>query len=780
MCLSNNSSISLGAKAILFRPYFILFTLFLFGKIEAQEKVVHFSGVILDQETKIPLQNSIISIQEVPKSTWKSNSLGLFTIPIKNLKEFHLRIIHLSCEDVNGFYRIENDTFITIYLHHYHKQLKEVEIKSYQQHQQKTIKKADIAAYANQNLSDLLEKETGVRSLKSGSGVSKPMINGLFGNRLSILNHGILQSGQQWGNDHAPEIDPSSSDVIRVIRDVSTLEYKGIHQGAFISLESKKIKTDGHIHGNGSNFFESNGRSFGSILQIEKSSPHIDWRLQGTFKKSGDRNTAQYFLTNTGSQEINFSGLIQKTLWKEWNTSLYLSSFNSELGILRGSHIGNLTDLNAALRKDVPFFTQNDFSYDIKNPRQSINHHLIKLSSNKQIDSLTSLQLTYAGQLNIRKEYDVRRGSRSEIPSTSISQFTNFLECKVSKTNSNSKIKYGGQLNYVENINDGETGVSPLIPNYASIEPSLYYIYTWLQKNSTISLGSRYDLYLQNIYSTTRTIPRENIEYQHSFHNISISFNAKRSLSQHSDLSFSSGLSFRNPAINELYSYGLHQGVSSIEEGNPELKNEISWKSNLSLNTDLAEKMIVEAQTFFHNINNFIYLNPQKDYRLTIRGAFPLFLYEQTHAQIYGFDIKTTYEVQDNWNLSAEYNYLRGWNLSEDLPLIFMPANTLSLKSKLELSGNKGLNHFVLDAWCRYIFKQSNLQTEQDFIPAPEAYFLLQSQIRFDHRLKHLHASVYLRAENAFNSSYRDYLNRFRYFADEMGRNIVLGYTISF
>ena len=48
--------------------------------------------------------------------------------------------------------------------------------------------------------------------LRNGSGISKPVIHGLFGNRVTILNNGITQSGQQWGNDHAPEIDPFVAD----------------------------------------------------------------------------------------------------------------------------------------------------------------------------------------------------------------------------------------------------------------------------------------------------------------------------------------------------------------------------------------------------------------------------------------------------------------------------------------------------------------------------------------------------------------------------------------
>jgi len=56
-----------------------------------------------------------------------------------------------------------------------------------------------------------------------------------------------------------------------------------------------------------------------------------------------------------------------------------MSCLLSTLGILRGSHIGNLTDLESALTIEVPFFTKPDFRYNIKSPKQEVSHHLAKV-----------------------------------------------------------------------------------------------------------------------------------------------------------------------------------------------------------------------------------------------------------------------------------------------------------------------------------------------------------------------------------------------------------------
>ena len=59
-----------------------------------------------------------------------------------------------------------------------------------------------------QSLGESLKAITGVTSLQTGSSISKPIIHGLHSNRVLILNNGIRQEGQQWGSEHAPEIDP--------------------------------------------------------------------------------------------------------------------------------------------------------------------------------------------------------------------------------------------------------------------------------------------------------------------------------------------------------------------------------------------------------------------------------------------------------------------------------------------------------------------------------------------------------------------------------------------
>ena len=90
---------------------------------------------------------------------------------------------------------------------------------------------------------------------------------------------------------------------------------------------------------------------------------------------------------------------------------------------MRGSHIGNLTDLQSAFSREIPFFTDSMFSYEIEAPLQRVKHHQLKSGLKKHIE-LGALEWHIAGQRDQRREYDVRRSGRSDIPALSLIQYS--------------------------------------------------------------------------------------------------------------------------------------------------------------------------------------------------------------------------------------------------------------------------------------------------------------------------------------------------------------------
>ena len=91
-------------------------------------------------------------------------------------------------------------------------------------------------------------------------------------------------------------------------------------------------------------------------------------KTNGGFKKLGDLKTPHYNLMNTGLEANSFNITVQKNSFLR-GISFDYSVTNQQIGIYRGSDMGNLEDFYKALTTDVPIY-QRDFSYSIDNPKQ--------------------------------------------------------------------------------------------------------------------------------------------------------------------------------------------------------------------------------------------------------------------------------------------------------------------------------------------------------------------------------------------------------------------------
>jgi len=750
----------------------------------AQNCNLAISGFVKDVSTGIPISYANIFVKEL-QSGDVTDSLGFFNIKTVCAGKYHVSISHIGCETQDLYLNILTDTTITVFLDHNSQLLNEVAIvgqggKVTTQETQ-SLNSESIDQNSDKNLATMLENISGVSIIKNGSGIAKPVVHGLYGNRLTILNNGIAQSGQQWGVDHSPEIDPLVANRITVIKGVGALEYQGSSLGSVILVEPKKIAREPHLHGEGRYFFESNGLGNGLNLELQQYRKLLAWRMVGTLKKSGDDRTSKYFLRNTGNQEANIALQFEKSWNKKCYSNLYFSSFNAKLGVLRGSHIGNLTDLEEALERDVPFFTEDNFSYSISSPYQKVNHHLLKFHTKYNLSEKQWFDITYAGQYNLRKEFDVRRSGRSDQPALSLKQVSNFIEVKYQNfLQRNWEFKSGIQINRVDNTNLPETGILPLIPDYIAYEYGIFGLLSKKFNTTTLEFGGRYDFENRKVATVSTSVPREIIRYENDYDNLSAMGGITYEFDKGWKATYNIGFAARNPKVNELYSGGLHQGVSGIEEGDPTLGKEISIKNTLSLKGNVNNMLFFEGLFYYQNIDNYIFLNPQDEVRLTIRGAFPVFKYEQTDARLKGFDVATTYKATERFNITGKYSYLDGYDLRNHLPLVYMPSNNLFTELNYQIPELGKFYNVGFQINSRYVFEQKKLLPSQDYVAPPASYYLLGLRLSAEKQLPKLRLNMFVRAENLLNETYRDYLNRQRYFADELGFNLIVGINISF
>ena len=232
----------------------------------------------------------------------------------------------------------------------------------------------------------------------------------------------------------------------------------------------------------------------------------------------------------------------------------------------------------------------------------------------------------------------------------------------------------------------------------------------------------------------------------------------------------------RPPEINELYSFGLHQGVSGIEEGTIDLNQEQGLKGSLHLRGLLGDRFHLDLNGFGHLFSGYIYLQPSQEYRLTIRGAFPVFTYEQCDAFLYGSDAKFRYTLSNRWKLESNWSYVFARNRSENLPLNFIPPLSGVNELHYEIAEWKEWRNLAVSVNHRYSATQWNWDSSLDLAPPPDGYHLWNLSLSGTFKGWKNEPKIRVGIENMMNTTYRDYLNRQRYFADALGRNITLGW----
>jgi iron complex outermembrane recepter protein len=95
-----------------------------------------------------------------------------------------------------------------------------------------------------QGLSEALAAIPGVSQLRSGSGLAKPIVRGQFGRRLVMLVDSVRHRAQDWGLDHAPEIDPFVADSLTVVRGAAGVKYGPDAIGGALLVEPPAMLRD--------------------------------------------------------------------------------------------------------------------------------------------------------------------------------------------------------------------------------------------------------------------------------------------------------------------------------------------------------------------------------------------------------------------------------------------------------------------------------------------------------------------------------------------------------
>ena len=711
---------------------------------------------------------------------------GFFEIDHLCPDTYQIVISHIGCEPDTIALNLKESTTVKFSLEHHLEELKSVEVTA--QHRQEVmseseqLKSSELDENRGKPLAEILKQINGVSSLKTGSNVSKPMIGGLSNNRVKILNHGVQHQAQSWGDEHAPEIDPFAPADYSVIKGAGALKYTSGALGGVVLASPKLLPQKVGINGELNALYATNNRMMNTSLMLEGRSaliPKLSARIQGSWKRSGNVKTPNFYQKNTGVREYN--GSFDLGYFDEnWNARIYLSQFNSDIGIFSGAHIGNLTDLQNAIAQERPKAENIEgFSYRIRRPKQRIIHELAMGEFNWYSEQMGKFNFQFSRQFNIREEFDKERPRNNDLAALNIPELSLSLESFTSNLNWTKERKGEGKteagLQWVDRRNSVNS-FRDFIPDYTANDYSFYFIQTGKLQKINWEMGVRLE---QTNRKVDKLINREFQRFEPNFFtynaNLGLSYLWKDRLKLKWNLTYAE----RAPAINELFSEGLHHGSASLEFGDRTLTKEQSFASGFSANWE-QNRWHYHLYAHAQWVEDFIYLKPQ-GLDLTIRGAFPSFQWSNTNALISGIDQSLSFRINDQLSWVNELSLIWGSNQKDDNFLINMPANRWKSFLTYEPSGLSSKKNLKLTIGNQLVFRQERFNPEEEIAPPPSSYQLLFANITYRIALSKARSlEMGLRADNLLNEVYRDYLNRFRFFTDEQGRNLTFRIKLNF
>jgi iron complex outermembrane recepter protein len=655
------------------------------------------------------------------------------------------------------------------------------EAKTYSVQSTSVLTASQIEKQRGQNLGDLLKNVNGVTTLTTGPGISKPVLRGLHSNRLVLLNNGVKQEGQQWGSEHAPEIDPFTVNRVEVVKGAASVEYGPEAIGGAIRLAPRAYRQHNGIGGElGLQGFSNNlqGSVTGLLEGTHFAKQQLSWRAQGSMRKAGDSRAPGYIISNTGIEEQSASVAMAYRL-KKLQIEAFGSVFNSKAGIMRAAHIGSSTDLYRAINNNQPLIIQ-PFTYALGKPYQQVWHETQSVKLNYTL-KVGKIWLQVSRQLNKRQEYDLgvswnaqsltQNKPAYDLTLTTYSFDGVFEHARWKNMTGKMGVCFVDQANYTAGLQ------KPLIPNFIADTYGFFAIEKWAKGRWTAELGSRFDIRNQTIYyrGANNDIAQQNKMFQRATFIVGAGY----AVNEHLQLSSSISSAWRPPAINELYSNGLHNGTATYETGDSNLVPEQSI--NMDANAKFHnEKWMLEMSIFRNQINDFIYLLPVQPPTITLRGTFPTFQFTQTNVVLEGGELNLSRVLNARLIATASLSYLYAQDITNNEPLILMPANRGRLGLQYQHNQLWKLEQFFAEVNWAYVAKQNRYPIHLDYKNPPDAYQLFDITTGFELPVQKQHIKVSVTVKNVFDISYRDYLNRFRYFTDEPGRNMIVRLTIPF
>lgn len=207
-------------------------------------------------------------------------------------------------------------------------------------------------------------------------------------------------------------------------------------------------------------------------------------------------------------------------------------------------------------------------------------------------------------------------------------------------------------------------------------------------------------------------------------------------------------------------------------------------RGDASMNAERSHKWItsvsyrdkvfhIRLDSYLQWIKGYIYDEPLKENITVISGTYPVFRYRQTPAFFRGADFDFRFMPAASWEYHLIASFIRANEQGTGNYLPYIPSFHLSHELAWTHQ-TKSHILFRLTARHKFVAEQNRFNPATDLIPyTPPAYHLFGAEASMECPVKYGNKlTLTVTADNLLNREYKEYTNRSRYYAHDMGRDI--------
>ena len=602
------------------------------------------------------------------------------------------------------------------------------------------------------DLMQTLDRTPGIRSLDLGAGLIQPVLRGLMGSRVAILDGGVPIVGGRWGQDHGVLVDPALYDGIEWVPGGGHVWLGPNAVGGGVKFSSiHLLGKNGSRTQYGTNYRIGDNRSKVYVLSRVRNK-NMQFHVGFSASIFGDRNipqkTFEYLsrtyeiaggrLPNTGGTACHgLAGLIYSTD-ELGQISLDIRWSNIQQGLFPGIvGIPSQSDLMG---------DGNIYSVDL--PNQHASRWMLSSKWMKRGDFKRTFLFSLSGNERIENAPPHAHGYGPE-PMTDLSlslhEYHLFAESKWE----GDRGAFGFQTELLRGTTDGWEF---LLPNHYRNRVSAIADYTF----NSGTFGARLDVistgnesHSEPLYSSNNEVIGEDVRAT-ELNTVTPSWALSWYLPierEKINSSFTATAYTRVPSNYALAANGIHHGTFRFEQGNPDLKPETAIEARASASSS-SEKFNVEIQSFASLHKGFIHITPTASFA-PIAHSGQIYSFQATDAFRTGLEVKMNLKL-GRGKLTSSSSFLGQWALETGLGLPFTPPadiiNSYShpIDDKLSIT----LSH-------RAIAPSYLVARNEDFTKGTSLFGM-------ELKLKMNKSELRLEADNLFNKNWLDHISAYR------------------